>query len=165
MRIETDPGVVAVSALLPFGKKLELTRQSRSARAALYTGRFLVPEGLPDGRMVVRLVLRDVSGKTIVETKSLVLDGTPPTIRPETPKSASAGGTVEVVARADSDTIFLSARLDDGPPIPLRWDAKRNRSVAALAIPPSARGTREIFFEAGDGAGNRGFARVPLEVR
>ena len=165
LRIETDPGVVAVTALLPFGKKLELTRQEKSARASLFTGRFLVPEGLPDGRMAVRLVLRDVSGKTIVEMKSLVLDGTPPQIHPEVPKTATSGDTVLVAARADSDTIFLSARLDDGPPIPLRWDAKRNRSVAEVAIPTSARGVRQLFFEAADGAGNRGFARAALEVR
>ena len=42
LRIEALPGTAAVAALLPFGRKLDLTRRPSSN---LWEGRFLVPEG------------------------------------------------------------------------------------------------------------------------
>jgi hypothetical protein len=72
---------------------------------------------------------------------------------------------VQIRARADEDVVFLSARLGDGPPVPLRWDRAANCSVGLLRIPEGPPGSREILFEAVDGAKNRGFARVLLEVR
>lgn len=162
IRVETDPGIVSVVALLPFGTRVDLVRRPRSN---VWEGRFLVPEGLPDGRLAVRLVLRDVSGRAITETKHVVVDGTPPTIRPELPPRVSAGQPFRVAARADSDVISLVARLDDGPPIPLFWDPAGKRSTAQLAVPQGAIGRHEVFFEAADAAGNRGFAHAVLEVR
>ena len=61
--------------------------------------------------------------------------------------------------------VFLSARIGDGPPIPLRWDSASKRSVGLLRIPNGLLGQQEILFEAVDGAKNRGFARAVLEVR
>ena len=54
--------------------------------------------------------------------------------------------------------------MDDGPPIPLRWDQKSLRSTALLTLPPGSAGHRDLFFEASDSAGNHGFARAGLEV-
>lgn len=162
IRIEADPAIVAATALLPFGQRLDLARRPRSN---VWEGRFLVPDGLPDGRMSVRVILRDVSGAVVTETKVAVLDGTPPTVRPETVTTAEAGQPLRVAARADADTIFLSARLDDGPPIPLRWEAASKTSVAMLYVPPGLIGRHALFFEAMDGAGNHGFARATVEVR
>lgn len=162
IRVEADAGIVSATALLPFGKRVDLVRRPRSN---IWEGRFLVPEGLPDGRLAVRLVLLDVSGRTLTETKHVVVDGTPPTIRPELPRRATAGQPFEVAARADADVISLTARLDDGPPMPLSWHSRTKRSAAELLVPQGAIGRHEVFFEAADGAGNHGFARAVLEVR
>jgi hypothetical protein len=70
-----------------------------------------------------------------------------------------------VAARADSDVVFLSVRLGDGPPVPLRWDAAAKRNVAELLVPEGTPRGSELFFEASDAAGNHGFARAALEVR
>ncbi len=162
IRIEADPGIVSASALLPFGKRVDLVRRPNSR---VWEGRFLVPEGLPDGRLPLRIVLHDVSGRTLVETKYLVVDGTPPVILPDPPGPAAPGRTLRVSVRADSDVVFLAARLGEGPPVPLRWDRSSKRSVGELFVPPGAAGARQIFFEATDGAGNHGFARTTVEVR
>jgi Ca-activated chloride channel family protein len=161
IRIEASPEIVAAVALLPFGKSVDLSRRPGTN---LWEGRFLVPDGTLDGPLPVRLILRDISGAKVSETKTVVIDGTPPVIRPDLPVVAAAGETVTVAARADADVVFLSVRLDGGPPIPLRWDPKSLRSTARLALPPGSAGHRELFFEASDAAGNHGFARAGLEV-
>lgn len=162
IRVEADPATTGVTALLPFGERIDLARRPGSN---LWEGRFLVPEGLPDGPMALRLVLRDASGGTTTETKRLVVDGTPPTIRPEAGVQARAGQPVRLSARADADVVFLSVRLDDGPPVPLRWDPEAKGSTAVVDVPPGPPGARELFFEASDAAGNHGFARATMEVR
>ncbi len=161
IRIEADPQIVSATALLPFGKAVDLSRRPGSN---LWEGRFLVPDGTPDGPLPVRLILTDVSGARLAETKTVVIDGTPPVIRPDVPAQATAGETVTVGARTDADVVFLSVRVDDGPPIPLRWDQKSLRSTALLTLPPGSAGHRDLFFEASDSAGNHGFARAGLEV-
>jgi Ca-activated chloride channel family protein len=166
IRVEADPDITAVAALLPFGERLPLTREpGGSSKSARWHGRFLVPETLKDGPLAIRLVMKDVSGKTLVETKTLVVDGTAPTITPERGGPARAGAPLRVAARADSDVVFLSVRLGDGPPVPLRWDAAAKRNVAELLVPEGTPRGSELFFEASDAAGNHGFARAALEVR
>jgi len=162
LRVECDPGIRSVVALFPFGLRLPLVKRPGSR---LWEGRFLVPEGLADGRYAVRIVLRDVSGARLFETKHFVLDGTAPRILPDTPAPTRPGERVRVTARVDEDVIVLSARLGDGPPVPLRWDAAARRSVGELRVPVSALGPQELVFEAVDGAKNVSFARARLEVR
>jgi hypothetical protein len=151
-----------VVALFPFGLRLPLVRRPKTN---LWEGRFLVPEGLPDGRYALRILLRDVGGATVSEPKSFVLDGRAPSITPELPATVRPGDTVQVAARTDDDVILLSARLGEGAPVPLRWDAGSRRSVGTLVVPPSVTGALPVFFEAVDAAKNRGFARARLEVR
>jgi len=162
IRIEALPGTAAVAALLPFGKKLDLARRPKSN---LWEGRFLVPEGTPDGPMDVRVVLRDAGGATTVERKRAVVDGTPPTVAPVLPGDATAGSRVRLAARADADVIVLTARLGDGPPVPLRWDGAAKANVAEVLLPQGVTGSVPVHFEAIDGAGNHGFARAALRVR
>ena len=162
IRIEAAPEIVSALALLPFGRSVDLARRPGTN---LWEGRFLVPDGTKDGPFPVRLILRDSSGARISETKTVVIDGTAPVVRPDLPASAAAGETITVGARADADVVFLSVRLDGGPPVPLRWDSKSLRSTALLTLPPGSSGHRELFFEASDAAGNHGFARAGLEVR
>ncbi len=162
LRIEALPGTAAVAALLPFGRKLDLSRRPSSN---LWEGRFLVPEGTTDGPMDVRIVLRDQGGAIAVENKRVVVDGTPPTITPVLPAGATAGSTVELAARADADVIVLTARVGDGLPVPLRWDGPAKASIGELLLPQGVTGSVPVLFEAIDGAGNHGFARATLRVR
>jgi Ca-activated chloride channel homolog len=162
LRVECDPGTVSVVALFPFGLRLPLTRRPGTS---LWEGRFLVPEGLADGRYGVRIVLRDAGGTTVSESKTFVVDGRPPVVTPDHLAPARPGDTIRVSARADEDVILLSARIGEGAPIPLRWDAALKRSVATLHVPLSLAGPQEVFFEAVDAAKNHGFARTVLEVR
>jgi len=162
LRVECDEGTASVTALFPFGLKLELARRPQSN---VWEGRFLVPEGLKDGRYPVRILLRDRGGARLSETKHYVLDGKAPDIQPQLPGSVQAGEVLRVAARTDEDVVLLTARLGEGPPVPLRWDATAKRSVGLLRIPAEARGGQEIFFEAVDAAKNRGFARATVEVQ
>lgn len=162
LRVECDEGTVSATALFPFGLKLELERRPYSN---VWEGRFLVPEGLKDGRYAVRILMRDRGGAPISETKHFVLDGKAPDIQPRLSASAQAGAVLRVEARADDDVVLLTARLGDGPPIPLRWDSTAKRNAGLLRVPAEALGTQEIFFEAVDAAKNRGFARATVEVK
>jgi Ca-activated chloride channel family protein len=162
LRVECDAGVQSAVALFPFGLRLPLVRRPGTR---LWEGRFLVPEGLADGRYAVRILLRDTSGARLTEVKHFVLDGRAPVITPEALPAVHPGDRVRVAARADEDVIVLQARLADGAPVPLRWDAKARRSVGELRVPGTAAGRQEVVFEAVDAAKNVSFARAVLEVR
>jgi Ca-activated chloride channel family protein len=162
LRVECDPGIVSATALFPFGLKLDLVHRPYSN---LWEGRFLVPEGLKDGRYPVRILMKDASGAHVSEVKHFVLDGKAPEIHPELPSNVRAGEVMKVVVRADEDVVLLTARLEGAPPIPLRWDPALKRSVGLIRVPEGAAGHRELFFEAVDGAKNRGFARATVEVK
>ena len=162
LRVACDPGTRSATALFPFGLKLDLVRRPGTD---LWEGRFLVPEGLEDGRHPVRILLRDASGARLSETKHFILDGKAPEITPILPASCRAGDVVRVMAATDEDVVFLSARVGTAPPIPLRWDPAEKRCVGLLTVPYGATGPREVVFEAVDAARNRGFARAVLEVR
>jgi Ca-activated chloride channel family protein len=161
LRVECDPGTVAATALLPFGKRLALVRRPGTT---LWEGRFLVPYGYADGRYEARLLLRDASGAVTSETKHFVIDGRAPALRVDAPRAARAGDALRVAVATDEDVIVLTARLGDGPPFPLRWDEGSRRSTGTVPVPSSLAGTAELFVEAVDGAKNRGFARARVEV-
>jgi Ca-activated chloride channel family protein len=162
LRVECDPLTRAVTALFPFGLRLPLVKRPGTTT---WEGRFLVPEGLADGRYTVRLVLRDASGAHVSESKTFVLDGRAPRLAPEAPTTARPGDAMRVAVRTDEDVIRLSVRLGDGAPVPLRWDAAERRSVGVVRVPATLHGPQELFFEAVDGAKNRGFARRALLVQ
>ncbi|MDE3245764.1 MAG: hypothetical protein KGN80_06720 [Acidobacteriota bacterium] len=162
LRVECDAGTRAATALFPFGLKLDLVRRPGTN---VWEGRFLVPEGFRDGRYAVRILLQDSSGARISETKHFILDGKAPEIRPELPSNARPGDLVQIKARTDEDVVFLSARFGDGAPVPLRWDPIAKCSMGLMRVPEGPPGSREILFEAVDGAKNRGFARASLEVK
>ncbi|BDU74198.1 VIT domain-containing protein [Mesoterricola silvestris] len=162
LRVECDPGTQSATALFPFGLRLDLVRRPGGN---VWEGRFLVPEGLKDGRHPVRILMRDASGARISETKHFVLDGKAPDIHPALPASCRPGEAVRIAAAADDDVVFLSARVGDAPPIPLRWDPAERRCVGLTTVPYGVQGPVEVVFEAVDAAKNRGFARATLEVR
>ena len=161
LRVECDPGTVSAAAFFPFGLRLPLERRSGTN---LWEGRFLVPEGLADGRYTVRIVLRDASGASVAESKSFVLDGRAPVVTPDAFLPVHGGETMRIAVRTDEDVLFVSARLGDSPPVSLRWDAALKRSVGLLRVPVGLQGAQEVFFEAVDSAKNHGFARATLAV-
>lgn len=162
LRVECDPGTRGAVALLPFGVKLELLKIPGTN---IWEGRFLAPIDFPDGRHAVRILIKDSGGAAISETKHFIMDGKAPEIRPIAPKIARPGETIKIMANADSDVVILTARIGDAPPVPLKWDSKDKCSVGYLRVPDNLTGKREVFFEAVDGAKNRGFTRSMLEVR
>ncbi len=162
LRVDCDAGTVAAVALFPFGLRLDLVRCPGTTR---WEGRFLVPEGFKDGRHPVRILVRDASGATVTETKHFVLDGKAPVIRPALPATARAGEPLRLEARTDGDVVLLQARVGDLPPVPLRWDPSAKASIGLVHLPPQTKGRQDVFFEAVDGAKNRGFARTTVEVR
>jgi len=162
LRVECDPGTRSAVALLPFGTKLDLLQRPGTN---VWEGRFLAPPDFPDGRHAVRILIKDSSGATISENKHFIMDGRAPEIKPSLPANASAGETMEIKANADSDVVILTARIGDAPPVPLKWDSRAKCSVGYLRVPEDVRGKCDVFFEAVDGAKNRGFARTALEVR
>ena len=136
----------------------------RRPGTTLWEGRFLVPEGLADGRYTVRLVLRDRSGAHVSESKTFVLDGRAPTLQPEAPATARPGEPLRVAVRADEDVVLLSVRLGEGAPFPCAGTTTPGARSGSCACPRPCREARELFFEAVDGAKNRGFARTRLRV-
>jgi Ca-activated chloride channel family protein len=162
LRVECDPSTVAAVALFPFGLRLPLVRRPGTH---VWEGRFLVPEGLKDGRYAVRIALRDAAGGSVSETKHFVIDGRAPVIEPDVLGRARPGEMLRVAVRTDEDVIVLEARLGDGAPVPLRWDEAAKRSVGFLRVPPLVLGAQSVFIEAVDVAKNRGFARARVEVR
>lgn len=162
LRVECDEGTVMATALFPFGLKLPLVKRPRSN---VFEGRFLVPESLKDGRYSVQIVMRDRSGSIASESKTFVIDGRAPKISPKVQKLARVGDDIILAASTDDDVIFLSARVGNLPPVPLRWDKTAQASIGRLRLPASAVGMQEVVFEAVDLAKNVGFSRAMLEVR
>jgi Ca-activated chloride channel family protein len=162
LRVECDEGTVMATALFPFGLKLPLVKRPRSN---VFEGRFLVPDSLDNGRYSVAIVMRDRAGATITESKTFVIDGRAPKVIPKVPKTARIGDEIILTASTDDDVIFLSARVGNLPPVPLRWDKAANASTGRLRLPASAAGVQEVVFEAVDLAKNVGFGRAVLEVR
>ena len=162
LRVECDEGTVMATALFPFGLKLPLLKRPQSN---LFEGRFLVPDSLKDGRYSVQIVMRDRSGRTATESKTFVIDGQAPRISPKVQKTARVGDDIVLAASTDDDVIFLSARVGNLPPVPLRWDRTARASIGRLHLPASATGLQEVVFEAVDLAKNVGFSRAALEVR
>jgi len=162
LRVECDAGIVYATALFPFGLRLPLVRRPGTNT---WEGRFLVPEGLRDGRYDARILLRDRGGAQLTERKSFIVDGRPPVVRPDRIQPARAGDVVKVAVRTDADVVRLQARLGSQAPVPLRWDPTALRSVGFVRVPVNLRGRQELVFEAIDGARNRGFAATQLEVR
>ena len=162
LRVECDEGTVLATALFPFGLKLPLVKRPRSN---VFEGRFLVPESLKDGRYSVQIVMRDRSGHTATESKTFVIDGLAPQVTPKVQKVARVGDEIVLTAFTDDDVIFLSARVGNLPPVPMRWDKAANASTGRLRLPASVAGVQEVVFEAVDLAKNVGFGRAKLEVR
>ncbi len=162
LRVKARPGIREVSARLPWGENLDL-RPLRDE--GVFEARFLAPPWVPEGRHPVRLYLRSGAGERFVVEETMVLDGTAPTVRlVADPGPLVAGSRLALRVFADQDTRHLSARLEGGAPVVLRYRSGGHFSEAELPIPELPRGRVRLVVEAEDHAHNRSSTVFELEV-
>ena len=163
IRVKTDPAIVSVVALFPFGlvKKLKYLPDEDT-----WQTRFLAPADLEDGTYSVRLVLRDRAGQSYRESKTFVIASKAPTVQIKLAKLRyRRGETVPLMVAASQSTRTLVARLDGVAPVSLRWDAKTGTNTGELAIPEQMiPGTYHLSVTAEDIAHNLGTQGVDLEI-
>ena len=163
IRVKTDPAIVSVVALFPFGlvKKLKYLPDEDT-----WQTRFLAPADLQDGTYPVRLVMRDRAGQTYRESKMFVIASKSPTVQIKLAKTRyRRGETVELNVAASQSTRTLVARLDGAAPVSLRWDAKIGANTGELTIPEQMiPGTYHLTVTAEDIAHNMGTQGVDLEI-
>jgi Ca-activated chloride channel family protein len=163
IRVKTDPAIVSVVALFPFGlvKKLKYLPDEDT-----WQTRFLAPADLQDGTYPVRLVMRDRAGQTYRESKTFVIASKSPTVQIKLAKTRyRRGETVELNVAASQSTRTLVARLDGAAPVSLRWDAKIGANTGELTIPEQMiPGTYHLTVTAEDIAHNMGTQGVDLEI-
>jgi Ca-activated chloride channel homolog len=171
LRVRTDPAIVSVIALFPFG----LTKPLRHLAAedtrgdegdTLWETRFLAPPDMKDGTYSVRLILRDASGNTYKEAKTFVIASTPPMVKIMlNGQKFHRGEAVLVKASASASTRTLTARLEGAAPVGLRWNQAMGTSAGTILVPPSLPiGQYTLTVTAEDIAHNMGSQEVHVDV-
>lgn len=163
IRVKTDPAIVSVVALFPFG----LVKPLRYLPGEdTWQTRFLVPTDLADGTYPVRLVMRDRSGQTYRESKTFVIVSKSPTVQIKLPKTRyRRGETLDLKVSASQNTRTLVARIEGVAPVSLHWDAKANTNTAGLFIPEQMiPGIYHLTVTAEDIAHNMGSQGVDIEI-
>ncbi|MGD0796171.1 MAG: VIT and VWA domain-containing protein [Acidobacteriaceae bacterium] len=171
LRVRTDPAIVSVIALFPFGLTKLLrhlaTEDTRGADGArMWETRFLAPEDMKDGTYSVRLVLRDAAGNTYKEAKTFVIASTPPTVKVLLDgQSFHRGQPVLVRASASASTRTLTARLEGAAPVGLRWNQAMGVNTGEIVVPQSLPiGRYTLTVTAEDIAHNLGSQEVQVDV-
>lgn len=163
LRIHTDPAIVSVIALFPFGLEKPLRYLTDED---VWETRFLAPSDLADGSYPVRLVLRDKNGQVYRESKSFIILSKPPTVGIRLARTRfHAGEAVPLTASASATTRTLTARVDGLAPVNLHWNASAAASTGQLWLPAGLpAGNYVLTVTAEDVAHNLGSAEVTLEV-
>ena len=163
LRIHTDPAIVSVIALFPFGLEKPLRYL---ADEDVWETRFLAPPGMNDGSYSVRLVLRDKDGQVYRESKSFVILSKPPTVNVRLPRTRyHAGEMVPLTVNASASTRRLTARVEGLAPATLRWNPDAHASTGQLWLPPGLpAGDYALTVTAEDVAHNLGTREVRIEV-
>ncbi|MGH9492428.1 MAG: VIT and vWA domain-containing protein [Terriglobales bacterium] len=163
LRVKTDPSIVSVVALFPFGliKSLRYLPQEDT-----WQTRFLAPCEMEDGTYSVRLILRDRAGRVFRESKTFVISSRPPLVRVRLDKKQFRRG--EVVAlrvAASQSTRTVVARMSGVAPVNLRWSQRAGANTGELVIPPDLpAGRYSLTVTAEDIAHNIGSQEVSLDV-
>jgi Ca-activated chloride channel homolog len=163
LRVRSDPSIVSVIALFPFG----LTKPLRYLPDEdIWQTRFLAPSDMKDGVYNVRLILRDKSGNSYREAKTFVIASTPPTVRVRLDRSRfHRGDVMQLRVSASQSTRTLSARLEGLAPVSLRWNPSASASTGELVVPPDLpTGSYTLTVTAEDIAHNLGSQEVHIEV-
>ena len=163
LRIHTDPAIVSVIALFPFGLEKPLRYLSGED---VWQTRFLAPPEMSDGVYQVRLILRDKDGQVYREQKSFVIASKPPTVKVRMQRTRyRAGDVVPLLVSASESTRTLTARVEGLAPITLRWNRDAQASTGELPLPARLpAGDYSVVVTAEDVAHNLATAEVHIEV-
>lgn len=163
LRVHTDPSIVSVVALFPFG----LTKPLRYlGDEDVWQTRFLAPSDMTDGTYSVRLVLRDRNGNTYRESKTFVIASKPPTLKIVLDnKRFRRGDSIRLKVSASASTRTLIANLQGATPVNLHWDTAAHASTGELQVPADfSLGTYRLIVTAEDIAHNIGSQEVQVEI-
>jgi Ca-activated chloride channel family protein len=163
IRVRTDPSIVSVVALFPFG----LTKPLRYlGKEDIWQTRFLAPVDMEDGTHTVRLVLRDRNGAVYREAKTFVIASKTPTVRIIlSRKQFRKGESIPLRVQASSSTRTLLAQLEGAAPVSLRWNPDESASTGEIAVPSElVPGRYRLTVTAEDIAHNIGVQEVQVEI-
>jgi Ca-activated chloride channel family protein len=163
LRVHTDPSIVSVTALFPFG----LIKPLRHLKAEeVWQTRFLAPAEMSDGTYPVRLILRDREGRVYREEKTFVIASKPPVVRVKADKPRYRNGdAVQLRVQASGMTRTITARMYGAMPVSLHWNGKAGANTGELVIPDGiAPGKYAVRVTAEDIAHNIGTGEASLEV-
>ena len=163
LRIKTDPSIVSVTALFPFGPVKSLRYLSDEDT---WQTRFLAPSDLEDGSYRVRLILRDRAGHIYREAKTFVIASKPPVVQVKLEKKLfHRGESMQLRVSASETTRTVVARLYGAQPAYLRWNPSMSSNTGALIVPSYlAPGRYVLTVTAEDFAHNIGSQEVHIEV-
>jgi Ca-activated chloride channel family protein len=163
LRIRTDPSIVSVIALFPFGLVKPLRFLTGEEE---WQTRFLAPIEMTDGTYQVRLILRDRDGHVYRESKSFVIASKPPVVRVRLGQQHVRGGDLlRVSVLASANTRTISARLFGAEPVQLRWNSAAKANTGDIAVPrgmPPGRYMVKVTAE--DIAHNIAAQEAPVEI-
>lgn len=163
LRVKTDPSIVSVTALFPFGPVKPLRYL---ADEDTWQTRFLAPSDLEDGSYRVRLILRDKLGHVYREAKTFVIASKPPMVRVKLDKQMfHRGEAVRLRVSASETTRTVVARMYGAQPVYLRWNPEMSSNTGQMIIPSYlAPGQYVLTVTAEDFAHNIGSQEVHIEV-
>jgi Ca-activated chloride channel family protein len=163
LRVHTDPAIISVMALFPFGLTKPLHFLSKED---VWQTRFLAPIDMADGTYSMRLVLRDRSGNTYREAKTFVIASKPPTLKlVMESKQFRRGDSIHLKVHASSSTRTLMAHLEGGLPVSLHWNHDAAASTGEVAVPADLPpGRYRLTVTAEDIAHNIGSQEVQVEI-
>ena len=163
IRVRTDPSIVSVVALFPFG----LTKPLRYlGKEDIWQTRFLAPVDMEDGTHTVRLVLRDRNGAVYREAKTFVIASKTPTVKIILARRQfRRGESIPLRVQASASTRTLLAQLEGAAPVSLRWNPDESASTGEIAVPSElAPGRYRLTVTAEDIAHNIGVQEVQVEI-
>lgn len=163
LRVRTDPSIVSVIALFPFG----LTKPLRHlGKEDIWQTRFLAPLDMEDGTHTVRLILRDRDGNVYRESKTFIIASKPPTLAIRLDRRQfRRGDSIHLKIHASASTRTLLAQLEGAAPVRLRWNPDELASTGELPVPAElSPGRYRLTVTAEDMAHNIGTQEVQIEV-
>lgn len=163
LRVHTDPSIVSVVALFPFGlvKPLRFLRDED-----VWQTRFLAPADMPDGTHQVRLLLRDKQGRVFREAKTFLIASKPPEVRVKLDKARyRRGETVRLKVGASQTSRTITARMYGVTAVNVRWNERQGSNTGEFVIPSHLpAGSYPLRVTAEDFAHNIGSQEVPIEI-
>jgi Ca-activated chloride channel family protein len=177
LRVEAPADARAVTAVFPFGETLDLEYEPR---VALWTCRFLVPRGTPEGNYHIEIIVtgRDGSQERFLQPYTVDSSGPEVDVRVEGRPSRGGRVSVEVEQRFSerdrrlhgrrraqilSDVARVRLTTDDGAALALR-QVRPGLWRGELDVPDERAGTLTLRATAYDIAGNRGERTLSVEI-